>query len=139
MVISASGRVMKINRQVASKLHLQSHVTWVGKHVAEVFGPQTPYLKLFEMWTKVVATESDVQKTIDLQVRRKQSKAPGQARKTVELNADRWAHATGDGGPTGRPLPVRPSGTPTEVKKTVVRMTPSRVSTGRSTAMVGIV
>jgi hypothetical protein len=59
VVVTAAGRVAKLNDEVARAFGLASHADWVGKHVAEVFGPLTPYLALFELWCDVVVSEEE--------------------------------------------------------------------------------
>jgi hypothetical protein len=69
VVITASGRVAKLNDEVAQAFCLASHADWVGKHVAEVFGPLTPYLELFELWCEVVVSEDECFRTVHLPLR----------------------------------------------------------------------
>jgi hypothetical protein len=66
VVITASGRVAKLNDEVAMAFGLASHADWVGKHVAEVFGPLTPYLALFELWCEVVVSEEERFRSVQL-------------------------------------------------------------------------
>merc|ERR1712205_140845 len=81
VVITAAGRVAKLNDEVAMAFGLASHADWVGKHVAEVFGPLTPYLSLFDLWCEVVVSEEECFRSIQLPNRPKDEEKNREPRK----------------------------------------------------------